>query len=137
MAARLSAKRLPRHSLEFKQQAVRLTQISGMEVQVVAKALDVHPVRPSRWRQGAWEGRPRGASPRAKAAPEVPPRELERLQALEREHRLLQEEQEVPRRAIRFCSEQRRTSSRSSKGSEGRMGSASQRHAGVRLQSRH
>ena len=48
MAARLSAKKLPRYSLEFKRKAVKLTQIPGMEVQVVAKALDLHPVMLSR-----------------------------------------------------------------------------------------
>ena len=51
MAARSSAKKLPRYSLEFKRKAVKLTQIPGMEVQVVAKALDLHPVMLSRWRQ--------------------------------------------------------------------------------------
>lgn len=43
MAARLSAKRLPRYSLEFKLKAVKLTRIPGMEVQAVAEALDISP----------------------------------------------------------------------------------------------
>ncbi len=43
MAARLSAKRLPRHSLDFKLKAVKLTRLPGMEVQAVAEALDIHP----------------------------------------------------------------------------------------------
>jgi transposase len=120
MAARLGAKKLPRYSLEFKQQAVRLTRIPGIEVQVVAEALDIHPVMLSRWRQEAREGRLRGTSGRRETPPKVPLRELKRLQALEREHRLLQEEHELLKKAIRFCSEQRRTSSRSSRGSAGR-----------------
>jgi transposase len=115
MAARLSAKKLPRYSLEFKQQAVRLTKIPGMEVQVVAKALDIHPVMLSRWRQEAREGRLRGTSPRQQAEPKIPQREVKRLQELERAHALLQEEHELLKNTIRFCSEQRRTSSRSSK----------------------
>jgi transposase-like protein len=41
MAARLSAKRLPRYSLQFKRGAVRLTEMPDMEVQVVARALDI------------------------------------------------------------------------------------------------
>ena len=49
MAARLSAKRLPRYSLDFKLKAVKLTRIPGMEVQAVAEALDIHPVMLSRW----------------------------------------------------------------------------------------
>lgn len=51
MAARLSAKRLPRYSLDFKLKAVKLTRIAGMEVQAVAEALDIHPVMLSRWRK--------------------------------------------------------------------------------------
>jgi len=116
MAARLSGKKLPRYSLEFKRKAVKLTQIAGLEVQVVAEALDIHPVMLSRWRQEAREGRLRGTEPRPREVlvPEVPIRELKRLQALEREHALLQEEHELLNNAIRFCSERRRTSSRSS-----------------------
>ena len=119
MAARLSAKKLPRYSLEFKRKAVKLTQIPGMEVQVVAEALDIHPVMLSRWRQEAREGRLRGSEPRAQVVevPKVPLRELKRLQALEREYALLQEEHELLKKAIRFCSERRRISSRSSTGS--------------------
>jgi transposase len=117
MAARLSAKRLPRYSLEFKRKAVKLTQIPGMQVQVVAKALDLHPVMLSRWRQEAREGRLRGASEQVKRAPRVPVRELKRLQVLEREHALLREEHELLKKAIRFCSERRPTSSRSQTGS--------------------
>lgn len=113
MAARLSAKKLPRYSLEFKRKAVKLTQIPGMEVQVVAKALDLHPVMLSRWRQELREGRLRGSSEQVKPAPKTPMRELKRLQVLEREHALLQEEHELLKKAIRFCSERKQTSSRS------------------------
>lgn len=121
MAARLSRKKLPRYSLDFKRKAVRLTQIPGMEVQVVAKALDIHPVMLSRWRQESREGRLKGATPSPlKPLPQVPARELKRLQALERAHALLQEEHELLKKAIRFCSERRQTSSPSSKGSAGR-----------------
>ena len=114
MAARLSAKKLPRYSLEFKRSAVKLTQIPGVEVQVVAEALDIHPVMLSRWRQEAREGRLRGTAPRAPRL-KMPVRELKRLQALERDHALLQEEHALLKKAIRFCSERRLTSSRSSK----------------------
>jgi transposase len=116
MAARLSAKKLPRYSLEFKKKAVKLTQIPGMEVQVIAEALDLHPVMLSRWRQEAREGRLRGRAAEAlEKPPKVPVRELKRLQALERAHWLLQEEHELLKKAIRFCSERRQTSSSSSR----------------------
>ena len=113
MAARLSRKRLPRYSLEFKQKAVKLTQIPGLEVQVVAAGLDIHPVMLSRWRQEAREGRLRGSEPRTKPLVKVvkaPVRELKELQALKRAHALLQEEHELLKKAIRFSSERRQTS---------------------------
>jgi len=114
MAARLSSKRLPRYSLQFKLGAVRLTQLPGMEVQAVAAALDIHPVMLSRWRQEAREGRLRGVASAPKRKP-APAREVKRLQKLERDHALLQEEHELLKKAIRFCSERRRMSSPSSK----------------------
>jgi transposase len=113
MAARVSAKKLPRYSLEFKRSAVRLTKIPGIEVQVVAEALDIHPVMLSRWRQEAREGRLRGVASERPVA-KVPVREIKRLQALERAHALLQEEHALLKKAIRFSSERRQTSSRSS-----------------------
>jgi len=120
MAARLTAKKLPRYSLEFKQVAVKLTNAPGVQVQVVAEALDIHPVMLSRWRQEAREGRLRGAGPRGRE-PKVPPlRELKRLQALEKAHALLQEEHELLKKAIRFSSRRRQTSLLSSKSSGGR-----------------
>ncbi len=116
MAARLSVKRLPRYSLEFKLKAVRLTRIAGMEVQTVAEALDIHPVMLSRWRQEAREGRLRGSVPRPRI-PKALVRELKRLQDLERAHRLLQEEHELLKKAIRFSSARRRRPSRLSRAS--------------------
>lgn len=108
MAARLSRKRLPRYSLEFKLSAVKLTEVPGIEVQVVAQALDIHAVMLSRWRQEAREGRLRGKVPRPAVAVKAPPvRELKRLQALEKAHALLQEEHALLKKAIRFCSERR------------------------------
>ena len=114
MAARLSAKKLPRYSLEFKLKAVKLTQVAGVEVQAVAKGLDLHPVMLSRWRQEARLGRLRGNSEQPRITKKLV-RELKRLQELEKEHKLLQEEHELLRKAIRFCSERKATSSRSSK----------------------
>jgi len=118
MAARLSAKKLPRYSFEFKRKAVKLTQVPGMEVQAVAKGLDIHPVMLSRWRQEAREGRLRGKELKPRISKKLV-RELKRLQALEREHKLLQEEHELLSKAIRFTSELRARDSRSSKASGG------------------
>lgn len=106
MAARLSKKRLPRYSLDFKLKAVKLTRIPGMEVQAVAEALDIHPVMLSRWRQEAREGRLRDVAPQPRISKKLV-REIKRLQALEDAHKLLQEEHALLKKAIRFCSERR------------------------------
>ena len=116
MAARRSAKKLPRYSLEFKRKAVRLTEEPGMEVQAVAKGLDIHPVMLSRWRSEARAGLLRGTTPEPRVSRKVI-RELKRLQQLEREHKLLQEEHEILKKAIRFTSELRARDSHSSKAS--------------------
>jgi transposase len=115
---RAGPKKVQRYSLEFKRAAVRLSQRPGIEVQAVAAALDIHPFMLSRWRKEWRERELRGPSLRAPKAP--PLREVRRLQALERAHALLQEEHALLKKAIRFCSEQRRTSSRSSNGNEKR-----------------
>jgi transposase len=114
MAARLSAKKLPRYSLEFKRKAVKLTRVAGIEVQAVAKGLDIHPVMLSRWRQEARLGRLRGRSEEPRITKKLV-RELKRLQQLEKEHKLLQEEHELLKKAIRFTSELNAESSRSSR----------------------
>ena len=114
MAARLSRKRLPRYGLDFKLKAVRLTRIPGLQVQTVAESLDLHPVMLSRWRQEFREGRLKDVAPRPAISKRVV-REIQRLQELEKAHRLLIEEHELLKQAIRFCSERRPTYSRSSK----------------------
>jgi len=107
---RASPRRIHRYSLEFKRQAVKLSQLDGVEVQAVADALDIHPFMLSRWRKEMRDGQLRGTGGEA---PVKPPkvRELKRLQALERAHALLQQEHELLKKAIRFCSARKRTSS--------------------------
>jgi transposase len=120
---RAGPKKTQRYSLEFKRTAVQLSQRPGMQVQVVAEALDIHPFMLSRWRKEFREGRLKPsrltpAKPRASKAPLV--RELRRLQALEDAHRVLQEEHALLKKAIRFCSVRRPRHSRSSTRSGGR-----------------
>jgi transposase len=116
---RASPRKVHRYSLEFKRQAVKLSQLEGVEVQAVADALDIHPFMLSRWRKEMRDGHLRGPGG---VAPVKPPkvRELKRLQALERAHALLQQEHELLKKAIRFCSARKRTSSPLSGASEER-----------------
>jgi len=106
-------KKIHRYSVEFKLTAVKLSHMPGVEVQTVASALDVHPFMLSRWRKEVRDGVLRGR-PRRVDLPARSTREIKQLQALKREHALLQEEHELLKKAIRFSSAQRRKSSRSS-----------------------
>jgi transposase len=106
-------RKVHRYSVEFKLTAVTLSQMPGVEVQTVAHALDIHPFMLSRWRKEVRDGVLRGRARRVDL-PARPARELKQLQALTREHALLQEEHELLKKAIRFSSAQRRRSSRSS-----------------------
>ena len=101
-----------RYTLEFKLTAVRLSQQPGIQVQTVAAALEIHPFMLSKWRKDAKDGRLRGRAP--KAAPAGPAREIAQLQALERKYAELQEEHDLLKKAIRFCSARRATASPSS-----------------------
>jgi len=99
---RAGPKKVHRYSLEFKRTAVRLSQLDGVEVQVVAAALDIHPFMLSRWRKEVRDGKLRGQGGMALVKPPKV-----------REHALL-------KKAIRFCSARKRTSSLSSIASEER-----------------
>ncbi len=115
--ARAGPKTVREYSVEFKATAVRLSQQPGIQVQAVAAALDIHPFMLSKWRKQVRTGVLRGTG-RTRTVP--PLREIQRLQELERAHMLLQEEHALLKKAIRFCSDESRTSSRSSTRSGGR-----------------
>ena len=106
-------KKVHRYSVEFKLTAVKLSRMPGVEVQTVADALDIHPFMLSRWRKEVRDGVLRGrARPVALPSRSVP--EIQQLQVLKREHAMLKEEHELLKKAIRFSSERRQRSSRSS-----------------------
>ena len=110
---RAGPRKVQRYSLEFKLKAVKLSQLRGIEVQAVADALEIHPFMLSRWRKEARDGVLRGrvSVPAAVKVPRA--REVKRFQALQRAHALLQEEHALLKKAIRFCSTRKPTSSRS------------------------
>ena len=108
---RASPKKVQEYSAEFKLAAVRLSRQRGVQVQAVAAALDIHPFMLSRWRKTARDGMLRGKRVAVKVPP---PREIRRLQALERAHALLQEEHALLKKALRFWATRKLTRSRSS-----------------------
>ena len=120
---RAGPKRVQRYSLDFKLNAVRFTEEEGVEVQAVAGALDIHPFMLSRWRKQVRDGvlgPPLGRDGRPKETPAARDdsllREIKRLQQLEKEHKLLLEEHDLLKKAIRFWSELERKRLASSSG---------------------
>lgn len=101
------------YSDEFKLTAVRLSQQSGIQVKTVAAALEIHPFMLSKWRKDVREGLLRGKA--RKGPPPGPAREIAQLQVLEAKYAELREEHELLKKAIRFCSARKATSSPSSK----------------------
>jgi len=120
MARIKGPRKVHRYSTEFKLKAVKLSSLAGVLVQDVADALDIHPFMLSRWRKEAREGRLRARMSAGLLARER--REIEELSALRRDYALLQEEHELLKKAIRFCSARRQRSSPSS--TRNRTGSA-------------
>ena len=102
-----------KYSDEFKLTAVRLSQQPGLQVKTVAAALAIHPFMLSKWRKEVRDGRLRGRP--NKAPPPGPAREIAQFQALEKAHAQLQEEHDLLKNAIRFCSARKATRSPSSR----------------------
>jgi transposase len=113
-------RKISRYTAEFKVKAVKLSEISGVQIQEVADALDIHPFMLSRWRKEYREGRLKARAGVAPGLRQI--QELTELSSLKREYALLREEHELLKKAIRFCSERGQgslpSSSRSRTGSE-------------------
>ena len=109
--AKSGPRKTNRYSHEFKATAVRLSDLPDVLIQDVADALDIHPFMLSRWRKQAREGLivTKGVKIDTETAAE-----LKRLRELEKKYKLLQEEHELLKKAIRFASDQKRKSSNSS-----------------------
>lgn len=96
-------KRTQRYSLEFKAEAVAMSNQSDVLIKDVAEALDIHPFMLSRWRKEMREGKimvkktPKPDDPKLQA-------ELIRLRQLEKDHKRLQMEHQLLKKAIQFCS---------------------------------
>ena len=87
-------------------------QLARGLVQDVASALDVHPFMLSLWRKQVREGI---IVARASKLDVETTAELRRLRELERRYKVLKEEHELLKKAIRFASDRKRKSSPSSK----------------------
>jgi transposase len=108
--ARAGPRKVARYGDRFKATAVKLSSLSGVLIKEVAAALDIHPFMLSLWRKQVRDGVivAKGAKLDVKTKAE-----LKRLKELERQYKVLKEEHELLKKAIRFASERRKSSSSS------------------------
>jgi transposase len=110
--AKAGPRKIARYGEKFKATAVKLSSLPGVLIQDVASALDIHPFMLSLWRKQLREG---VIVARASKLDVETTAELRRLRELERRYKVLKEEHELLKKAIRFASGQKRKSSSSSK----------------------
>ena len=105
--ARAGPRKVARYGDRFKATAVKLSSLPGVLIKDVAEALDVHPFMLSLWRKQVREGviKAKGAVLDVRTVAE-----LRRLRELEARYKLLREEHELLKKAIRFASDRRRRS---------------------------
>ncbi len=106
-------RKINKYSEVFKATAVKLSQLNGVLIQDVAESLDIHPFMLSRWIKEVREGKIVAKGKKVSLDPKTT-RELKRLKQLEKDYKRLQMEHELLKKAIRFCSEQKQTSSATS-----------------------
>ncbi len=111
MGAPKNARKVRRYSTEFKLKAVGLARLKGVLTQDVADALEIHPFMLSRWKKEVREGTIVGKRGLKVDVDSKLASELRRLREVERKYAILREEHTLLKKAIRFCSEQRRKSS--------------------------
>ena len=99
-----------RYTDHFKATAVKLSDLQGVQIQHVAEALDIHPFMLSRWRKQVRDGVIMAKGKKVSIDLETAA-ELKRLRKLEREHKLLQQEHELLKKAIRFSLAEKKRSS--------------------------
>ena len=108
--ARAGPRKVDRYGDRFKATAVKLSSLPGVRIKDVAAALDIHPFMLSLWRKQVRDG---VIMARAVKLDVKTKAELKRLKELERDYKVLKEEHELLKKAIRFASEQRKKSSSS------------------------
>jgi transposase len=110
--AKAGPRKIAKYGEKFKATAVKLSSLPGVLIQDVAAALDIHPFMLSLWRKQVRQG---VIVARASKLDVETTAELRRLRELERRYKVLKEEHELLKKAIRFASDQKRKSSPSSK----------------------
>src|SRR5467141_1099450 len=110
--AKAGPRKVARYGDQFKATAVKLSSLPGVLIQDVAAALDIHPFMLSLWRKQMRNGVIVAKAAKLDVETKA---ELKRLRELERRYKILKEEHELLKKAIRFASDRKRRSSPSSK----------------------
>lgn len=110
--ARSGPRKVARYGEQFKATAVKLSSLRGVLIQDVAQALDIHPFMLSLWRKQVRDGVIVAKSAKLDVQTKA---ELKRLRELEQRYKVLKEEHDLLKKAIRFASDQKRKSSSLSK----------------------
>ena len=110
--ARSGPRKVARYGGRFKATAVKLSSLPGVLIQEVAAALDIHPFMLSLWCKQVRDGVIVAKSAKLDVQTVA---ELRRLRDLERRYKVLKEEHELLKKAIRFASGRKRRFSSSSR----------------------
>ncbi len=105
--AKTGPRKLHSYTLEFKLKAVKMSDEPGVLIKDVAESLCIHPFMLSRWRKEVRDGLLAGPAPEVDTEAVA---ELKRLRDIERQYKLLQQEHDLLKKAIRFVSEQKHKS---------------------------
>jgi transposase len=104
--------KINRYGIAFKLKAVQMSNQPGVLIKDVAESLCIHPFMLSRWRKQVRDGALVG---KAEPLEPKPISELQRLREVEHKFKRLQMEHDLLKKAIRFASDRKRTSSPSSR----------------------
>ncbi len=100
--------KINRYGIAFKLRAVQMSSQPGVLIKDVAESLCIHPFMLSRWRKQVRDGDLVGKAERLEPKPIS---ELQRLREVEQKFKRLQMEHDLLKKAIRFASDRKRTSS--------------------------
>src|ERR1044072_5008775 len=101
-----------RYGIAFKLRAVEMSNQPGVLIKDVAKSLCIHPFMLSRWRKEARDGVLVGKAAPLDAGSVA---ELQRVREVEQQFKRLQMEHDLLKKAIRFVSDRKQKSLRSSR----------------------
>jgi len=109
-------RRTKQYSNEFKTKAVQLSLIDDVQVQEVAKTLDIHPFMLSRWRKEYREGLIMPDKRKKVVSLKKDTKELNKVKQLEKENARLRQENDLLKKWQRFLAEEHQNDLDSSKG---------------------